>query len=176
MPAADAVTLGPSAASTCRQEQLRRHAVSARGRLRRGRADLRKGHGIEDRDTRYRPDEVTYVSIGEGGTSEGSSGNHSTRRVSASCRSSIWLKTTATRSRSRWTCRRRRRHLASRRRLPGLRVFRCDGTDFLASYRTMREAVASREGGQGPALVHAHRHAAVLALLLRRRAVVQDAG
>ena len=26
---------------------------------------------IEDRDTRYRPDEVTYVSIGEGGTSEG---------------------------------------------------------------------------------------------------------
>src|SRR4029450_535577 len=26
---------------------------------------------IDDRDTRYRPDEITYVSIGEGGTSEG---------------------------------------------------------------------------------------------------------
>jgi hypothetical protein len=77
-----------------------------------------QSHGIEDRDTRYRPDEVTYVSIGEAAPAKGSSGNHSTRRVSASCRSSIWLKTTATRYQFPWTCRRRRRHLASRRRLP----------------------------------------------------------
>jgi 2-oxoisovalerate dehydrogenase E1 component len=38
---------------------------------------------------------------------------------------------------------------------PGLRVFRCDGTDFLASYRTMREAVTSAREGKGPVLVHA---------------------
>jgi 2-oxoisovalerate dehydrogenase E1 component len=38
---------------------------------------------------------------------------------------------------------------------PGLRVFRCDGTDFLASYRTMRDVVTSAREGKGPALVHA---------------------
>ena len=37
----------------------------------------------------------------------------------------------------------------------GLRVFRCDGTDYLASYRTLREAVAHVRAGYGPALVHA---------------------
>ena len=55
----------------------------------------------------------------------------------ASCRSSTSSKTTATRSRCRWKCRRR---AATSRALvehfPGLRAFRCDGTDYLASYRT----------------------------------------
>ena len=32
---------------------------------------------------------------------------------------------------------------------PDLRVFRCDGTDYLASYRTMREAVAHVRAAQG---------------------------
>ena len=31
-----------------------------------------------------------------------------------------------------------------------------DGTDFLASYRAMREAAAYCRDGNGPALVHAH--------------------
>ena len=37
----------------------------------------------------------------------------------------------------------------------GLRVFRCDGTDYLASYRTMREAVTHARERNGPVLVHA---------------------
>jgi 2-oxoisovalerate dehydrogenase E1 component len=39
--------------------------------------------------------------------------------------------------------------------LPGLRVLRVDGTDLLASYRVMREAVAHARERKGPALVHA---------------------
>ena len=38
---------------------------------------------------------------------------------------------------------------------PGLKVLRCDGTDVLESYRTMREAVAWCRQRKGPALVHA---------------------
>ena len=38
---------------------------------------------------------------------------------------------------------------------PNLRVFRVDGTDYLASYRTMREAVAHVRQRQGPVVVHA---------------------
>jgi 2-oxoisovalerate dehydrogenase E1 component len=50
---------------------------------------------------------------------------------------------------------------------PGLRVLRCDGTDYPASHRTMGEAVAHARARRGPALVHAtvvrpdsHSHAA----------------
>ena len=39
--------------------------------------------------------------------------------------------------------------------IPGLRVFRCDGTDYLESYRTMRDAVAHVRERKGPVLVHA---------------------
>src|ERR1051326_2508052 len=38
---------------------------------------------------------------------------------------------------------------------PGLRVFECDGTDFLASYATMADAIAHCRGAQSPVLVHA---------------------
>jgi 2-oxoisovalerate dehydrogenase E1 component len=38
---------------------------------------------------------------------------------------------------------------------PGLGVFRCDGTDLLASIRTMNEAVAYCRERRGPAFVHA---------------------
>jgi 2-oxoisovalerate dehydrogenase E1 component len=38
---------------------------------------------------------------------------------------------------------------------PSLRVFRCDGTDYLASHRTMRDAVAHVRERKGPAFVHA---------------------
>src|SRR5262245_2290161 len=39
--------------------------------------------------------------------------------------------------------------------IPGLRVLRCDGTDFLDSHRTLKEAVTHLRGGHGPVLVHA---------------------
>jgi 2-oxoisovalerate dehydrogenase E1 component len=38
---------------------------------------------------------------------------------------------------------------------PGLHVLRCDGTDFLASFRTMEAAVAHVRERKGPVLVHA---------------------
>lgn len=38
---------------------------------------------------------------------------------------------------------------------PSLKVFRVDGTDLLASLRTMEEAVAYARSGEGPAFVHA---------------------
>src|SRR5581483_8522524 len=37
----------------------------------------------------------------------------------------------------------------------GLQVFACDGTDYVASYRTLRDAVAHVRQRKGPALVHA---------------------
>lgn len=39
---------------------------------------------------------------------------------------------------------------------PGLHRIEVDGTDFLASYRAMKEAAAYCRSGAGPALVHAH--------------------
>ncbi|HEY4363141.1 MAG TPA: thiamine pyrophosphate-dependent enzyme [Bryobacteraceae bacterium] len=38
---------------------------------------------------------------------------------------------------------------------PGLKVFECDGTDFVESYKTMAAAVAHCRARLGPALVHA---------------------
>jgi 2-oxoisovalerate dehydrogenase E1 component len=38
---------------------------------------------------------------------------------------------------------------------PGLRTLRCDGTDFLASYRTLGDAVSHVRNRKGPVFVHA---------------------
>jgi 2-oxoisovalerate dehydrogenase E1 component len=104
----------------------------------------------------YFADEVTYVSVGDGATSEGE----------------FWESLNA-------ACTRRAPVLflvedngyaisvpvdvqtpggdISRivETVPGLRVYRCDGTDYPASYRTMANAVAHVRERKGPALVHA---------------------
>jgi 2-oxoisovalerate dehydrogenase E1 component len=111
---------------------------------------------IADRESKFHPDEVTYLSIGDGATSEGE----------------FWesLNTACT------------RHLPvlylvedngyaisvpvevqtpggdiSRivEHFPGIRVWRCDGTDYAASHRTLGEAVAHVRARKGPAFVHA---------------------
>jgi 2-oxoisovalerate dehydrogenase E1 component len=111
---------------------------------------------IPDRDLRFHPDELTYVSLGEGATSEGE----------------FWeaLNTACT------------KHLPvlflvedngyaisvpvevqtpggdiSRlvRSFPGLHVDSVDGTDFFASLRAMREAADYVRARKGPAFVHA---------------------
>ncbi|HYP06904.1 MAG TPA: dehydrogenase E1 component subunit alpha/beta [Bryobacteraceae bacterium] len=41
------------------------------------------------------------------------------------------------------------------RSMPNLFIAECDGTDFIASYQCMAEAVAYSRAGRGPALVHA---------------------
>jgi 2-oxoisovalerate dehydrogenase E1 component len=38
---------------------------------------------------------------------------------------------------------------------PGLQVYHCDGTDYVASYKTLEDAIGHVRAGQGPALVHA---------------------
>ncbi|MGH9241413.1 MAG: alpha-ketoacid dehydrogenase subunit alpha/beta [Vicinamibacterales bacterium] len=125
-----------------------------------GSADARRVYErvdrIPDRDNRFHADEITYVSIGDGATSEGE----------------FWESLTT-------ACVRKLPVLflvedngyaisvpvevqtpggdISRivEGFVGLRVHRCDGTDYLASYRTMREAVAHVRAGYGPVLVHA---------------------
>src|SRR5687767_1714897 len=111
---------------------------------------------IPDRDKQFQPDEITYVSIGDGATSEGE----------------FWESLTT-------ACVRKLPVLflvedngyaisvpvevqtpggdISRivESFVGLRVYRCDGTDYLASYRTIREAVTNLRAGYGPVLVHA---------------------
>jgi 2-oxoisovalerate dehydrogenase E1 component len=111
---------------------------------------------IPDRESRFHPDEITYVSLGEGATSEGE----------------FWeaLNITCT------------KHLPvlflvedngyaisvpvevqtpggdiSRlvRSFPGLHVDSIDGTDFLASLHAMREAAEYVRSRQGPAFLHA---------------------
>jgi 2-oxoisovalerate dehydrogenase E1 component len=39
---------------------------------------------------------------------------------------------------------------------PDLKILECDGTDIVAAWETMREAVAYSRSGQGPSFVHAH--------------------
>ena len=112
--------------------------------------------GIPDRDAKYHDDEVVYISLGDGTTSEGE----------------FWESITA-------ACGRKLPVLfliedngyaisvpvevqtpggdISRllRSFPGLHVDSIDGTDFLASVTAMNEAVAYVRARKGPAVVHA---------------------
>ncbi|HVZ21446.1 MAG TPA: dehydrogenase E1 component subunit alpha/beta [Vicinamibacterales bacterium] len=112
---------------------------------------------IPDRDSAHHSDEVVYVSVGDGTTSEGE----------------FWESVTT-------ACTRRLPVLflvedngyaisvpveyqtpggdvsALLRSFPGLHVDEIDGTDFLASLKAMRDAVAYVRARKGPAVVHAH--------------------
>jgi 2-oxoisovalerate dehydrogenase E1 component len=112
--------------------------------------------GIPDRESKFEADEVTYISIGDGATSEG----EFWESLNTSCTKKLPILylvedngyaisvpvevQTPGGDISRVV-----------EHFPNLRVFRCDGTDFLASYRTMREAVAHVRERKGPVLVHA---------------------
>jgi 2-oxoisovalerate dehydrogenase E1 component len=111
---------------------------------------------IPDREKRFHPDEITYVSIGDGATSEG----EFWESLSTACSRKLPVLfliedngyaisvpvevQTPGGDISRIV-----------ESFIGLRVFRCDGTDYIASYRTIREAVSHLRAGYGPALVHA---------------------
>jgi len=111
---------------------------------------------IERRAERFQPDEVTYLSVGDGATSEGefweSLNSACLDRVPLVCvvedngyAISVPVEVqTAGGDISK---------LVSS--FPGLFVQSIDGTDFLASYRAMTEAVAYARARKGPALVHA---------------------
>jgi 2-oxoisovalerate dehydrogenase E1 component len=111
---------------------------------------------IPERESRYQPDEVTYVSIGDGATSEGE----------------FWeaITTAATRKAPVLFLVEDNGYAISVpvdvqtpggdisrivEAIPGLHVSRCDGTDYLASYATLRTAISHVRQRKGPALVHA---------------------
>ncbi len=111
---------------------------------------------ISDRDARYQRDEVIYTSLGEGATSEGefweSLNTACTRRVPVlyliedngyAISVPVEVQTPGGDI---------SRLLAS---YPGLQVTAVDGTDFFASLRVLREAVAYVRARNGPAVVHA---------------------
>ena len=133
-----------------------RHSVSPRNRLRGSWPVVRARHR-NPRSRRSLPrDEITYLSIGEGATSEGefweSLNTACTRSVPAlylvedngyAISVPVEVQTPG--------------GDVSRlvESFPNLKVLRCDGTDFLASYRTMGEAVACVRRERKPAFVHA---------------------
>src|SRR5882724_7961263 len=112
---------------------------------------------IADRESRFHADEITYVSLGEGATSEGE----------------VWeaLNTACTRQVPVLFLVEDNGYAISVpvevqtpggdisrlvRGFPGLHVDTIDGTDFFASLRAMREATAYVRARKGPAFVHAH--------------------
>jgi 2-oxoisovalerate dehydrogenase E1 component len=111
---------------------------------------------IPDRESRFQADEVTYVSIGDGATSEG----EFWESLNTACTNRLPLL---------YLCEDNGYAISvpvenqtpggdiSRliEHFPGLQVFRCDGTDYPASYRTLRSAVAHVRARKGPAFVHA---------------------
>jgi 2-oxoisovalerate dehydrogenase E1 component len=111
---------------------------------------------IEGRESRFHHDEVVYLSLGEGATSEG----EFWESLNSACLGKLPLVClvedngyaisvpvevqTAGGDISK---------LVSS--FPGLLIQSIDGTDFMASFRAMTEAVAYARAGKGPALVHA---------------------
>jgi 2-oxoisovalerate dehydrogenase E1 component len=111
---------------------------------------------IPDRESRFHPDDVTFVSLGEGATSEG----EFWEALNTACTKSLPVLflvedngyaisvpvevQTAGGDISRLV-----------RSFPGLHVDSIDGTDFFASLRAMRAAAEYVRSRQGPAFVHA---------------------
>src|SRR5437773_2397640 len=111
---------------------------------------------IPDRESRFHADEITYVSLGEGATSEG----EFWEALNSTCIKQLPVLflvedngyaisvpvevQTAGGDISRLV-----------RSFPGLHVDSIDGTDFFASLRAMREATDYVRARQGPAFVHA---------------------
>ena len=154
---ADAVALGTSPVQHAVAEQLRRHALPARGGCGRGRDHLQPREGDRGARVEIRPRRDRVHLDRRGRNQRGRVlGIAQHGRDEDSCPFSTSSKTTATPSRFPSTCRRRRGDISRvLDGFPGLRTFRCDGTDYLASYRTLREAAQHVRDRKGPALVHA---------------------
>jgi 2-oxoisovalerate dehydrogenase E1 component len=140
----------PSASSAVATQCLHGIGVAEAGRLYERLTD------IPDRESMFKRDEIVLITIGEGSTSEGE----------------FWesLSTACTRSLPVLYLVEDNGYAISTpvevqtpggdvsrlvTNFPGLQVYRCDGTDYLASVDTMRDAVAHVRSRKGPALVHA---------------------
>jgi 2-oxoisovalerate dehydrogenase E1 component len=140
----------PSASSAVATQCLHGIGIAEAGRL------YELVEAIPDRLSKFQPDEVTLITIGEGSTSEGefweSLNTACVRRLPVlyliedngyAISTPVEVQTPG------GDLSRVVEHF------PGLQVFRCDGTDYVASYRTMGEAVEHVRQRKGPALVHA---------------------
>jgi 2-oxoisovalerate dehydrogenase E1 component len=111
---------------------------------------------IPERKDKFESDEVTYISIGDGTTSEG----EFWESISTACVKKLpvlYLVEDNGYAISVPTEVQTPGGSISKllESFPDLKVLRCDGTDVLESYRTMSEAVAWCRDRKGPALVHA---------------------
>jgi 2-oxoisovalerate dehydrogenase E1 component len=116
----------------------------------------RRVAAIDHGELHAHDDEITYVSIGDGATSEG----EFWESLNTACVRKLPLL---------YLCQDNGYAISvpvevqtpggdiSRivEHFPGLRTFRCDGTDYVASHRTLGEAVAHVRSRKGPAFVHA---------------------
>ena len=116
----------------------------------------RRVESIPDRESRFAADEITYISIGDGATSQG----EFWESLNTSCMKRLpilylvedngyAISVPVEAQTPGGDISRIVEHI------PHLQVFRCDGTDYLASHATMRDAVAYVRARKGPALVHA---------------------
>lgn len=112
--------------------------------------------GIDGRETRFEKDEVAYVSLGDGTTSEGefweSLNTACTRRLPVVylVEDNGWAISVPVEVQTPGGS-----ISELLRAFPHLLVVRADGTDYLDSDRAMREAIAYARARMGPALVHA---------------------
>jgi len=112
--------------------------------------------GIDGRETRFTKDEVAYVSLGDGTTSEGefweSLNTACTRRLPVVylVEDNGWAISVPVEVQTPGGS-----ISELLRAFPHLLVVRADGTDYLDSDRAMREAIAYARARMGPALVHA---------------------
>ena len=140
----------PSASSAVATQCLHGIGVAEAGRL------YERIQEIPDRESKFERDEITLITIGEGSTSEGefweSLNTACTRNLPViyliedngyAISTPVEVQTPGG-DLSRVV-----------EGFPGLRVFRVDGTDYLASFDTLREAAAHVRARKGPALVHA---------------------
>jgi 2-oxoisovalerate dehydrogenase E1 component len=112
--------------------------------------------GIEDRGARFQQDEVTYVSLGDGTTSEG----EFWESLNTACSSRLPVVYLV--EDNGWAI-----SVPVEVQTPGgsvsdlltsfphLLVVKADGTDFVDSHRAMQDAIAYARARRGPALVHA---------------------
>ena len=140
----------PSASSAVATQCLHGIGIAEAGRL------YERVDAIPDRLAKFQSDEVTLITIGEGSTSEG----EFWESLNTACVRNLpvlyliedngyAISTPVEVQTPGGDLSRIVEHF------PGLEVFRCDGTDYLASYRTMRGAVEHVRQRKGPALVHA---------------------
>jgi 2-oxoisovalerate dehydrogenase E1 component len=112
---------------------------------------------IPGREAAFHADEITYVSLGEGATSEGEFWESLNTTCSARLPIVYLIEDNGYAISTPVEVQMPGGDISRlATSFPGLRVLRCDGTHFLESYRTMGEAVAWARDRRGPALVHAH--------------------